>query len=153
MKPSMHGRNAQKILSSATLADIPTSLVSKITAVPGFLNSKVLMYLGSFSYDSSQSPNTIAMAFVLPSHAFLYETVKPALFFTLSTMEAIFHPGSSCTPQKMSQTTYSNEHYCIISKLFTFNLEFIRTYGNLCLNHVCNECRIKVAVIQTLHPM
>lgn len=45
------------------------------------------------------------MAFVRPSHAFLYETVKPALFLTFSTMDAIFQPGSSYTPQQTNTLT------------------------------------------------
>ncbi|KAF7824104.1 uncharacterized protein G2W53_022248 [Senna tora] len=61
--------------------------------------------------EATQLPYTRAMAFCFPRHAFLYETVKPLAFFTVSTtseigMSAFSATKPAITPVIMSESSF-----------------------------------------------
>ncbi|KAF7815017.1 UPF0481 protein [Senna tora] len=74
----------------------------------GLLNNRIQPI--SLSYKATQLPYTRATAFCFPRHAFLFETVKPHDFFTVSTssemgMYALFAIKSSIIPTIMSESS------------------------------------------------
>ncbi|KAF7815265.1 protein MAIN-LIKE 2-like [Senna tora] len=109
---SIQGSNAQnKRLNWTTLSSPGISTVWNNTIVPDMACCTAAIQPGSLLYEATQLPYTRATAFCFLRHAFLYETVKPLAFFTVSTTKEMGMSAFSVTkpatnPAIMSESSF-----------------------------------------------
>ncbi|KAF7833424.1 protein MAIN-LIKE 2-like [Senna tora] len=110
--PSIQGLNAQnKRLNWTTLSSPSMSTVWNDTTIPDMACCTAAIQPGSLLYESTQLPYTRAMAFCFPRHAFLYETVKPLAFFTVSTTKEMGMSAFSVTKPAINSVIMSESSF------------------------------------------
>ncbi|KAF7844602.1 uncharacterized protein G2W53_001507 [Senna tora] len=94
-----------------TLSSPGMSTVLNDITVPGMACWTTAIQPSSLLYEATQLPYTRAMAFCFPRHVFLYETVKPLAFFTVSTTSEMGMSAFSITKPAITLTIMSESSF------------------------------------------